>query len=362
MARRRMLFANIKKLVHRTITSANGLVSFKSNVEMPLKVTCEFIPVQDGSGDPSPDNDRPISGWTGCEIKESGKNLLDQSMVLSRSIINSSSKKITANAGYKVFYFKLKPNTNYIVSHAHGSVLMFGLTKVMPATNVQCYGYVVLTNYYDYAFNSGDYKYVCLSCASGTVQVQLELGQTATSYQAFKGKTIPITFTDPTTGDPITVYGGTVTLNEDGSVDLVKTWGRVDAANMTFARFSSNYEDRDNNIYGPVLNIGAVFKNTVNPTNAPAYSNVAKAGSGKTGKIFAISGQLFLSIYSPTTLSTGSEVLAYLSSIGFYVVGMLLTPQTYHFDNIGQLQSFLGANNIWHNMNGSITAEYYNYQ
>ena len=40
-----------------------------------LKVS--FAPVQSGSGDPTPTNIRPITGWTGLNVNHTGKNLLD---------------------------------------------------------------------------------------------------------------------------------------------------------------------------------------------------------------------------------------------------------------------------------------------
>lgn len=81
MSRRRALMAKIISLVKRVVTSATGLVSFNTNVEMPTKVTCEFSPVQEGTGDPSPDNARPISGWTGCNVIDTGYNLLNLGVV-----------------------------------------------------------------------------------------------------------------------------------------------------------------------------------------------------------------------------------------------------------------------------------------
>lgn len=38
-----------------------------------------FSPKQEGSGTPSPENVRPISGWTGVEVQHCGKNLLNES-------------------------------------------------------------------------------------------------------------------------------------------------------------------------------------------------------------------------------------------------------------------------------------------
>ena len=37
----------------------------------------QIEPVQEGSGDPSPDNVRAISGWTGAKVTGAGKNLLN---------------------------------------------------------------------------------------------------------------------------------------------------------------------------------------------------------------------------------------------------------------------------------------------
>ena len=44
------------------------IASFTAS-DAPLKsLTASIVPVQAGSGDPSPTNVRPISGWTGCEV------------------------------------------------------------------------------------------------------------------------------------------------------------------------------------------------------------------------------------------------------------------------------------------------------
>lgn len=40
-------------------------------------VSVEFSPKQSGTGDPSPDNVRPISGWTGLDIYRAGENLAE---------------------------------------------------------------------------------------------------------------------------------------------------------------------------------------------------------------------------------------------------------------------------------------------
>lgn len=62
-------------------TASGDLASFPDGADdipvVDLKVSIE--PLQSGSGDPSPSNVRPISGWTGAEVTRAGKNLLDPS-------------------------------------------------------------------------------------------------------------------------------------------------------------------------------------------------------------------------------------------------------------------------------------------
>lgn len=59
--------------------AASGAVaSFKTNMAAPLaECKTEFAPVQSGSGDPSPSNVRPITGWTGVTVNRCGKNMMD---------------------------------------------------------------------------------------------------------------------------------------------------------------------------------------------------------------------------------------------------------------------------------------------
>ena len=46
-----------------------------------LDVTVEIVPTQEGAGDPSPENVRPIVGWGAINVWHTGKNLLDWSKV-----------------------------------------------------------------------------------------------------------------------------------------------------------------------------------------------------------------------------------------------------------------------------------------
>ena len=52
-----------------THTVSGDIASFRSAARVPIEsLKCHFLPIQEGTGDPSPDNVRPISGWQGVEI------------------------------------------------------------------------------------------------------------------------------------------------------------------------------------------------------------------------------------------------------------------------------------------------------
>ena len=48
-----------------------------------------------------------------------------------------------------------------------------------------------------------------------------------------------------------------------------------------------------------------------------------------------------------STIGTYENWRGYLAENPLTILFRLKTPQTYHFDNIGQLKTFLGTNNVW---------------
>lgn len=61
-----------------TPTATGTIASFDDGADdLPVKsLMVDIDPAQSGSGEPSPTNVRPISGWTGAKLTRSGKNLL----------------------------------------------------------------------------------------------------------------------------------------------------------------------------------------------------------------------------------------------------------------------------------------------
>ena len=67
-----------------TGTATGATASFPDGAEeMPVKdLVVDIEPKQSGSGDPSPDNIRPITGWTGLTLNRTGTNLVSQNVLL----------------------------------------------------------------------------------------------------------------------------------------------------------------------------------------------------------------------------------------------------------------------------------------
>lgn len=58
------------------------IVTFTTNIAKELaSLIVNITPVQSGSGDPSPTNIRPISGWEGCTISRSGADTSDPTTI-----------------------------------------------------------------------------------------------------------------------------------------------------------------------------------------------------------------------------------------------------------------------------------------
>lgn len=62
-----------------TEIASGSMITINDAANYPAEsVVTTLEPVQEGSGDPSPDNVRPITGYTGVEVTRTGKNLLSR--------------------------------------------------------------------------------------------------------------------------------------------------------------------------------------------------------------------------------------------------------------------------------------------
>lgn len=157
--------------------------------------------------------------------------------------------------------------------------------------------------------------------------------------------------------DAGTVYGGKLTINEDGSADLIKYYAKIDLSTVTSYQGSginSFYKILSNTVYN------LYSSETVNPYlmsdrfKPVSYHNLANHTGGSGTYCIATrndTARKALYVYTDgnqSTVPTGTAILRYIAAA---------RPQ-YHFADVGQLLTFLGTNNIWASC-GDTTVEYY---
>lgn len=196
-------------------TSVGDLVTFNTDLSAPLK-SCKvsFSPVQEGEGDPSPENVRDITGWNGVEVNRCGKNLIDKT-----AYENIYTTYDYIDSSYRCKKIQLKPNTTYTVSFTSTGadanvIILFNYTShvngntfldLRKASGSKTYTTDDTGCLYIGSVNTNNDKY---NARMSVCEIQIEEGLTATDYEPYTGQTYPITF--PTEAG--IVYGGYVDL------------------------------------------------------------------------------------------------------------------------------------------------------
>ena len=340
-----------------------------------------------------------IEGWTGCEIRKSSENILDPYSVVLKQFLGSSSyvpetNTLTISANLKEcgLLFPVKPNTQYSfgLHRVSGGSTQFAIYEYsdMPEDKEN---YVVVTREVKSVIGSpivrittnSSTKYACFYCkktaagssASVINEFWISPGNTQETYKPYQGETFPITFTNPDTGDPMTVYGGTVALNEDGSVDLVKDRAIItmngtgpSSQGVSFNNKGSrkSADEYYTRIYGKTSSQGNLF-----------IGNVCSHGPEPPNGDADSLGIIYFRMYAPPKQTYHEPRLVFPHSMGINTTAKanawlaaqakngtpvrytyyIADPVHYHFPSIGQLKSFLGVNNIWSDI-GNVNAKY----
>ena len=263
------------------------IASFTAS-DAPLKsLTASIVPVQAGSGDPSPSNVRPITGWTEVNVQRDGVNIFplytpnsvtsngvtatlntDGSITFSGTATSNASFSIKNNGSLNTNPYAsdtkvldLDADSYYTISKYNdsGKLRIMVLAAETPAQSV----IVDFINENSGCFKGhSSYKFI-MRVNSGTtinetIKLQLEKGSTATTYEPYAGTTTTIPFTDGQ-GQSVEVFGGSVDVI-NGVVTPCPYYASYNGEQLTGEWIS----DRD--VYSPnttptigaqVVNIGA---------------------------------------------------------------------------------------------------------
>lgn len=337
--------------VPQTGTATGSLVTFNTTKALPL-IECEvgIEPVQEGTGDPSPSNVRPISGRTGVTVYRTGKNLIDDTIkyVVGDTTVfvgaNNNNYNIYLKAGtytiscvfaddYGMFYREQNDNANKALWNSGSPTRSAGFTT-------ESGGYYRFWVYRNAQAGGVD--------PSGVISVQLELGSTATTYEPYTGQTVEVQFPDSAG----TVYGGTLDVTTG---ELVVDWAMVDLGMLTWrvdpnrptVKYSSSLKDlifRESPWANALCSVYALYKNGPDTLSSGQFSTTNAYGAGNIFfKDEAFNGK------------TGAEVKEYLT--GVQLVYELADPTIYQLTP-SEIKTLVGENNIWADT-GDITVKYY---
>ena len=197
----------------------------------PLGVVSRIEPVQSGSGNPSSDNVRPISGWDSVHVTRCGKNLLKASKSDITRELNGIVGNYTANndtfaikgtnkassnflilsiTPYVYPYFK--PGDKYTILNNSPNGIYINLTYINTSDNIASLVYndtqTTFTVPEDYIRLNKLQVGISTSVSTidTTFNIQLEVGSTATAHEPYQGNTYSADFGQ-------TVYGGTLDWN-----------------------------------------------------------------------------------------------------------------------------------------------------
>ena len=317
-----------------------AIATFKDGADAPMKsLKVAIEPQQEGSGDPSPTNVRPISGWDEVDVTRTGKNLVDwkwntfndgkMEIFLKGGTYTLSAESALTNGN--AYIRGIKPSGEYCTKQELG---LSGWSN--SSTSGVYYGGGGQQTYTFNVPNGGAKIEFGKLNNNGTINAQLEIGSTATSYEPYNGQTITIQLGGTRYGGEVDVVNGVLTVDKvcvvyDGSAD--ENWFKYGSGSASaFAMCSNN---------ALLSNINAI----------PMASYLKGISRNETWGNY----DNWVSVTSGDRLVTGMQSITevedwktYLSSNNLQVVYELATPQTIQLTPT-QVKSLRGVNNVYAN-------------
>ena len=359
---------------HLPHSEEGPIVSFSDGMGgIPFEaMMVSILPLQSGTGDPSPTNIRPVSGWTGARINIVAKNIFDEEAADWKNgyYIDASGVE-TSHSSYKYSqtYVRVKPSTTYAVQINKGvntslavSVPYYDedlnfISRESAISSTSAEG--VLTG----SFTTPDgCAYIRINLPkTDTTDIQVEEASSATEYEAFSGAypvlweteagTVYFGTLDPLKGI-LTVTHGYIEIDGSKSVNAVE--------NHPGCFSYSLGGDALHPVSKAETSTGwcSHYKVLTNLTAAAFYSSeyaTAYAHSGLTNTV----GRAF---FSDPRYSEAADFKAYLEAQAqngtpVQYVFRLETPVQYQLAP-AQIEQLAGKNTVWADA-GEISLTYY---
>lgn len=319
------------------VSSASGAVaSFKDGASgnLPMRsVVCNIEPVQSGSGDPSPTNVRPISGFTRLNLHRTGINIWDEEWELGDLNTNTGENYPDNNRIRSKNYIPIKPETNYYVcSSVTGTVCYYDINKsYIGNRNIVAGGGIITT------LSRAAFMRFSLNSAYGTTynnDISINYPSADTDYHAYDGNTYTVDW-QSTVG---TVYGGTldVTTGVLTAIYGIATFDGSDDENIEL------YSNRN----------GFTFRDLTGMASGNFVSGLCNQALVTIGDVtshavrYIGDSSIWLYAQDDLSITTVADMRTYLSTTPIQFVYELATPTTYQLTP-QEIDTLLGTNNVW---------------
>lgn len=312
-------------------TVSGSVISVSDALAMPaVSLVADINAVQSGSGDPSPDNVRPITGWTEANVTRCGKNMAntasikrgDGSARAGNEIISLPAGTYTMsanNVGDCSMTIQFWSSSDNMGTKSF-NVGQNSNTITVTDDIVRLYCYISTANY-----NDGKYGEL--------TTIQIETGSSPTAYEPYNGNTYTIQLGQTVYGGSLDVTTGVLTVDR-ATVDLGSLhWVAQAAGHFMYSSGISSYVKIPSS-NDTVANILCSTAESVS-ANAVDTTSGALIGIVTNGNIrFRYDG------FSNISAQFESDVS------GMQLVYELATPQTVQLTST-QVQMLLGNNTLW---------------
>lgn len=322
-------------------TDYASILSFDNGADnIPVKeLNVNIIPYQEGTGDPSPSNIRTISGWTGVEILKCGKNLVLET--IRESSINAVGV-IVSDSDFSMHIAPVKKGIQYIITS--DQLFTGGFFTTYPSVGSTTYDNMRIVEGQK-VFVAPITGYVAFRTALNYASPQLEFGIVSTPYDTPKGSRISVTF--PTEAG--TVYGGTLTINQNRTGILIVNWAMVDMGVLAWSKWSNNQKG----FYAPLPGAkGTAGSTSIANGLSSEYTPGTYGGvvNGVEDNSFAIADTTKI-VYLYNSSYQNSDVATFKSALSGVQLAYELANSVSYMLSETEISSFLstlyGVNNVW---------------
>ena len=290
----------------------------------------------------------PITGWTGAEVSRTGENVWDEQWELG-SISNTTgenqisstrfrSKNFIGVVSGESYYLKHPAVSLRVVYYKADKTFHSALPTVTSSLAITIPANVCYMRFWQEGTTYNN-------------DISINYPSTDTAYHASHVVTKTYPFPTP----PGTVYGGSLTVNKDGTGVLT-----VDSARVLVSSLSWTYDSNNTRFSSTITDVKQYSSNRVTPYKGECFITVDDGRAIGNVPNFGIYGVAnSKSVFVKDT--DDSDPAVFTQKYGTTaIVYPLATPVSYNLSNLEVIQALSGTiNNVWTNTGGQSTVTYY---